>query len=337
MPRALVPFALFLLALLPASPLRADPLPPDAGVSRVAVTFRLNDAMIKNKMLDGVKVGVARAGAEGYLVTGTTGVKGVWVTELPPGEYLVSYRKPGYVSVDKSPTPVSAKGDQTITTTLSPMLESTGEGGRRRVQIVLNWGSAAPAVRDADSHIQRADLEPPLHVLYNNKVYATKSWSAELDVDDTDWGGPETITLLDPPAGRYTYWVHDYSNERSQEPMSRSGVKVRVVEGDRVVAEFSPKGDAKSRYYRPFAALEIDAMGDLKLVPFTEEELGAQAHTAEVNEVSPPVDSEDDDHIGQPRPADEEGESLSPLAWILILGGPLIIGLALFLRHRFRD
>ena len=48
------------------------------------------------------------------------------------------------------------------------------------------------------------------HVYYKSR--STKpGTTSELDVDDTDWGGPETITLTNPAKGSYLYWVHDYS------------------------------------------------------------------------------------------------------------------------------
>lgn len=310
---------------------RAQPAAPrpDSGAAAVEVTFRLNDAMIKNKMLGGVKVGVARERAAGYVVTGTTSVKGIFATRLSPGTYRVTYRKEGYVSVERSLTTIAPRARQTVTTTLSMMLEAAGQGGRRRVQIVLNWGSDSPQVKDADSHLMRADLKPPLHVYYKDKEYSKgKAWSVELDVDDIDWGGPETITLLDPPQGSYTYWVHDYRG--TDDPLGASSVKVRVLQGDRVVGEFSAPRRITGRHWRPFKALKIDAMGDLELVPYSKQELTAGA---DATEIAAPATSSDADEDGADDPG-SRGEHL--LYWLLAPGLILILVLALVIRKLFR-
>jgi len=55
-------------------------------------------------------------------------------------------------------------------------------------------------------------------------------------VDDTDWGGPETVTLTDPPPGSHVYWVHDYSGPPAT--LGTSDVVVRVVIGEQEAGEF---------------------------------------------------------------------------------------------------
>ena len=261
----------------PLAPPTPRPTPPPAEA--VEVTFQLNDAMVKDKVLAGVRVGAKSPGEAQYLAAGESGADGKIKLSLPPGRYLVTYLKDGYVPVRDSAVQVTRAGQQ-VTTTLSMMLEAAGQGGKRRVQIVLNWGSEASQVKDADAHLCRLDLKPRVHVYWERKLHPNAKVSVELDVDDTDWGGPETVTLLDPPAGEYTYWVHNYSGEPAT--LGSSAVKVRVLFGDRVAGEFPVPEGLQSRHWRPFKALKIDAMLEPSLVPFSQEELAAGLDRTEV-------------------------------------------------------
>lgn len=267
LPRAAVraAFALALAwGLLLAPPLAAEP---------VAVTFRLNDAQVKDKALPGVAVGISRSQTGPFETKGTTDAQGVFEARLEPGSYFVSYRLRGYVSVERSPLEVGEQ-PQTVTTTLSMMMEDAGLGGRSRLQVVLNWGSdRARHVKDADSHLVCACGRPGSHVFFSSRKHEGEGHAADLDVDDVDWGGPETVTVVDPPPGQYAYWVHDYSGRDAK--LAASGVRVRVLWGDTVLGELPVPPSATDRNWRPFRAIEVDAMGDARLVPFSEAELQA--------------------------------------------------------------
>ena len=268
-----------------------DP-PALSGAEAVTVTFQLNDAMVKDKALAGVRVGARTSNAATYVATGQSGPDGKLQLSMPPGAYLVTYLKDGYVPLRDSAARVTRQG-QVITTTLSMMLEAAGQGGKRRVQIVLNWGNEHDQVKDADAHLARKDLKPRLHVYWQKKLHPSDEVSVELDVDDTDWGGPETVTLLDPPQGEYIYWVHNYSGEPAL--LGAAQVKVRVLFGDHVAGEFAVPEQVYSRYWRPFKALSVDAMLEPRLVPFSREELESGLDQAEVEvpkDVTPPESSE---------------------------------------------
>jgi hypothetical protein len=136
-------------------------------------------------------------------------------------------------------------------------------------------------VRDADSHLQCACSPEGTHVYFGAKVHRVEPslrgpvvppHAAELDVDDMDWGGPETITLTDPPPGEYRYWVNNYSNNAY---LSASSVVVRVVVGDAVVGEYRIPAELKSREWRPFAAIRVDDRLVATVVPFTPAQITA--------------------------------------------------------------
>ncbi|MBN2494503.1 MAG: hypothetical protein JXR96_07940 [Deltaproteobacteria bacterium] len=295
--------------------------PGDAPTLRVV--FRINDSMVKDKLLPDTRIGVARSADGDYEVLGTTDASGRFETSLAPGTYFVTYRKESYVPIDRSRVEIDADG-QVITTTLSMLLEAGGQAGRRRIQIVLNWGSDPSQVKDADSHLLCACGKPGAHVSYVKKTHEIGEHSAALDVDDTDWGGPETITLLDPPPGKHVYWVHDYSGPPAV--LGASDVVVRVLFGDRVAGEFRVPEGLDSREWRPFESLEVDPMLDPKIVPFTAEQFAAGEDR---REPSLPPDSDDEAYATETAHADGSScmscEACVAIALLVLLIGLFVV------------
>ena len=159
----------------------------------------------------------------------------------------MSYRLDGYVPYtserDRGPRGRPARHRQPV-----PLLEATESGGRE-VRIILNWGSRPDQVRDADSHVACPCGGPGRHVYYQNRTHEAAEHKVELDVDDTDWGGPETITLTRPVPGTYLYWVHDYSGPPAT--LGASDVVVRVVIGAEEAGEFRVFKGVTKRAWRP--------------------------------------------------------------------------------------
>jgi uncharacterized protein YfaP (DUF2135 family) len=93
----------------------------------------------------------------------------------------------------------------------------------KKLRIVLDWGDDP---RDLDAHLIQ---ENQYHISYRNKTSIVGQ--AELDRDDLDGHGPETITLhnIDPSA-TYKYFVHDYSNNgsNSSTKLSNSGARIHI-------------------------------------------------------------------------------------------------------------
>jgi hypothetical protein len=262
------------------APLTEPGAPPaDAGVAAlaptvelgppVAVVFQVNDSLVKDKALGDAKVELRASEDAAPMFRGNTGPDGKLALQVPAGRWLVTYTRPGYVTVERSPTEITAEG-QVITTTLTMLLESTGQTGQRRIQIVLNWGSSTSQVKDADSHLACPCSNE--HVYFANKTHSSEQpkHDVSLDVDDMDWGGPETITVLDPPAGEYVYWVHNYSGDAT---LGESGVVVRVVLDDVLAGEYPIPGGWSREDWRPFKAIAVGADKSAQIVPFSPEEL----------------------------------------------------------------
>jgi hypothetical protein len=245
------------------------------------VTFQLNDALIKDKALAGVDIRVTSGsmpdgGDPATVFEGTTDRQGRLQAPLAAGSYAATYQKPGYVSIEGSPLTVRAAG-QLITTSLTPILES-GASRQRIVRVVLNWGSDSSQVKDADAHLAPQGGPADAEVYFSEKRFdGPDGFSIELDVDDMDWGGPETITLTEPPPGSYLYWVHNYSDDSS---LGASEVVVRVFFDDRLTGEYRAPKAAEQRYFRPFQAIVVDAESGVSVREFDGQAMVAGAHLA---------------------------------------------------------
>jgi hypothetical protein len=250
------------------------------------VRFELNDAQVKGRQLPGVQVRVSRAGG-GEVASGQTGPDGRFTTRLAPGSYEVGYRLAGYVPYTSEATEIAADG-QLVTVSLSRMLEATGSSGRD-VRIVLNWGSRPDQVKDVDSHLVCACGAPDRHVSYKSRRHEGPGHVVELDVDDTDWGGPETITLTNPASGSYVYWVHDYSGPPPL--LGASDLVVRVLIGSQQAGEFRVFKGLTRRAWRPFKAIQVTGDGPPSLLRFTEDEIAEGQDLAVPLELQPPDDA----------------------------------------------
>jgi hypothetical protein len=219
-----------------------------------------------------VLVGVTARGGGGEIAAGVTGGDGRWTARLPLGTYEVSYRRSGYVPYTSGATEIREEG-QVVTVSLPRLLEAT-ESGAREVRIILNWGSRPDQVRDADSHLACPCNGAGRHVYFQERAHEGAGHRVELDVDDTDWGGPETVTVSDPAPGSYLYWVHDYSGPPAA--LGTSDVVVRVVIGAEQAGEFHVFKGVTRRAWRPF------------LVRFTEDEIAEAADLVVPAALQPP-------------------------------------------------
>lgn len=115
------------------------------------------------------------------------------------------------------------------------MYNITGEG---RVQFTLTWGTEeSGASADIDSHLlgPTADGEGEFHIYYSNEsYYADDTRMADLDVDDTDWEGPEHTTIYQETNGMYRFYIRNFTERgvNESEMLAKSSVQVRVTIGE---------------------------------------------------------------------------------------------------------
>ncbi|MEN9918126.1 MAG: hypothetical protein RL662_562 [Bacteroidota bacterium] len=201
-------YSLLLLGLASTSALFAQ--------SRIQVL----SAVVKDKKIEGAEVLFQKNGAQ--TVVGRTDANGYVV--LNPSfadntDAMVIIKKDGYSTlVAKCPC-------EGLTYAISPIMQNL-DG----IRIVLSWGQSPS---DLDSHLWYNND----HIYWQSK----EGFRANLDVDDTDSYGPETITIEEKKFGtEYVYAVHDYSNITSPHSfqLSQSGAKVFVYIGQSLVKTY---------------------------------------------------------------------------------------------------
>lgn len=244
--------------------------------SAVEVTFILNDSLVKDKCLSDVTVGIGVSETGELMIQGKTDARGRFTAELQPGRYYASFGKRGYIPVANTVVDVEADNPIWVTVTLSMLMEEVGLGAQRRVQIVLNWGSGGSVAKDIDAHMLCSRTGRLDHIYFGDKNFDDGDRKASLDVDDTDWGGPETITLIEPLPGTYSYWVYNYSGLPSR--LDSSEATVRVIINDKVADEYRLAPGTPTRCWRPFKFIAVDQAGNPDLVWFTPADLASGVH-----------------------------------------------------------
>lgn len=161
-------------------------------------------------------------GATEEVASATTDGNGRYELSLPSGKYKLTFTKDGYVSNYSNVTALEDKEDVNIS--LNPENQAATADSFR---VVLHWGDT---IRDLDSHMWGPEGDMPFHIYYSNKV----AQNANLDVDDTTYFGPETITVEQKEVGTYSYYVHDYTNRNNtnSNKLSMSGAYVELYSGN---------------------------------------------------------------------------------------------------------
>ncbi len=112
-----------------------------------------------------------------------------------------------------------------MTYALSPVLKDLNS-----MRIVLNWGKKPS---DLDSHLSYKNQ----HIYWERK----QGLEANLDVDDVDSYGPETVTIDRRLEGQYyVYSVHDFSDRTQPNTtnLSNSQAKVMVYTGESLIRSY---------------------------------------------------------------------------------------------------
>lgn len=165
------------------------------------------------------------------------------ISGLEPGDYTVVARKDGYNIQQQGRVSVAADGVTTVSFSLLKVL--TG----RNAAITLRWSSrviGGQVSSDLDSHLLRYDLSGRLgyHIYFSRKF---GSATDSLDRDDTNYEGPETMTLSLDPTSRYVYYVHLYSTWNASLPGSAPKVIVRI--GNVSLDYDLPSGETNTSLY----------------------------------------------------------------------------------------
>ena len=188
----------------------------------IAEDISVLSAVVKNKVIDNAKVTFQKNGETSQRVTSDSRGK-ISSNPLSDDENTTMLiEKEGYSTlVVKCPC-------DGFTYALSPNMANL-DG----LRVVLTWGSRPS---DLDSHL----VFPDNHIFFAKR----KGQAANLDVDDTDSYGPETITIEQKKVGqRYVYAVHDFSNtsKTNSYALSNSQARVDVYIGQTLMRTYNVK------------------------------------------------------------------------------------------------
>ena len=206
----------------------------NADVYAADVKIDILSATVKDKRIEGASVTLQRNGAQS--VSGTTNASGsinLGSSFADDQDALLIVKKEGYSNlVVKCPC-------AGMTYAISPVMTSL-DGMR----VVLSWGEKP---FDLDSHL----IFPGGHIYFDSK----EGTDANLDVDDTDSYGPETVTISKTHFGEsYIYAVQDYSNKGlpNSNYLSASKAKVFVYVGGSLVRSYSVPAGKRGNIWTVF-------------------------------------------------------------------------------------
>ena len=210
----------------------SNPLPVDLSLGGT-VSGRISDAQ-NGEPLAGATVSLLR---DGKVIAQTETLSDGQFNfgEVPVGTFIVKVFMPGFLRTTKEAVVVSAE-ETTINMSLSPLLV------QGQLRIVLTWGETT--VADLDAHLW-LPAATPYHISYSDagNIDMGQCPFAYLDVDDTSYGGPETITIGQLLEGDYLYAIHNYSYSPD---LSTSEAHVQIFDSSGLLATFDvPSGDGE--------------------------------------------------------------------------------------------
>lgn len=129
------------------------------------------------------------------------------------------------------------------------------------MRVVLSWGDTPS---DLDSHL----VYPNNHIYFESKV----GRNADLDVDDTDSYGPETVTIKTKRSGEtYYYAVHNFSQRDSNNDssLSNSDAKVFVYIGSTLIKTYYIPKNKEGTLWSVFYIDENGEIHDINKFSYT--------------------------------------------------------------------
>lgn len=206
----------------------------NAGAYAADVSIDILSATVKDKRIEGASVTLQRNGAQSVSgITNTSGSISLGTSFADNKDALLIVKKEGYSNlVVKCPC-------AGMTYAISPVM--TNLDGMR---VVLSWGEKP---FDLDSHL----IFPGGHIYFDSK----EGTDANLDVDDTDSYGPETVTISKKHFGEsYIYAVQDYSNKGlpNSNYLSASKAKVFVYVESSLVRSYSVPAGKRGNIWTVF-------------------------------------------------------------------------------------
>ncbi len=219
----------------------------ESGMARGKIINAETGAGVSDAYIE-IRNGWSNSSRGNVVTTTRSNSDGYYTVDLPLGNYTLIASKNGYIS-DTANIIVQKGMTENQDCSITPAVT----GGEYR--IVLSW-QANP--RDLDSHVVgRYANGSEFHVYYTDKnAYDNSERICNLDVDDTDGYGPETITLSAGQSTPYYYYIHRYAGN-GYISTSEAVIKVYKAGVDEPIAKFNvPTNIGNGDYWNVFAIVD---------------------------------------------------------------------------------
>lgn len=241
----------------------------DENTSEVGMIGGVITDAVSGSAISGVTLSVRKGWSKvtgDVITTLETNENGLYGVELPLGNYTVLMEHNDYIT-DHINVAVTKRGNLNCHGALVPKGSTSVPSGDLR--IVLTWDEYP---YDLDSHLKGSTVEGDgeFHVYFSNLEYSYNGKTQVfLDLDDTSSYGPETTTIYKAnQSGKYSFYVHDYSNRGNNDntELATSRAKVQVFAGETLVASYSVPTSGVGTVWHVF---DFDA-DEHKLIPVNE-------------------------------------------------------------------
>ncbi|MBQ6019665.1 MAG: carboxypeptidase regulatory-like domain-containing protein [Clostridia bacterium] len=207
--------------------------PTTVPVREFTVSGTITSA-VDGHAIDGVTVRVEATDGSRFSDSATTDGDGKFtLRSVPAGEYSLKAEKDGYITETKSfyvdeSAASSDSGSVELNIVMSPELQ------RGEIRFVLTWNEVP---RDLDAHLEGTSSGGSnIHVYFGNSSQSDSNGVvADLDYDDRDGFGPETLTLYDM-GGNFEFYIFDYTESGT---MGINGATVKIYADGQAPMEVS--------------------------------------------------------------------------------------------------
>jgi hypothetical protein len=159
----------------------------------------------------------------------------------PDGKLRILFKKDGYI-------PVFILAEVVAETIFFNRFSVSPIMNINQFRVVLDWDQNPG---DLDSHFQK---QGGYHISYRNTRVLTDG-TGQLDRDDMDGYGPETITVAQLDSnGQYQYSVHNYSHEMNSSalPLSKSKATIRVYGNNQLLKTYQVPQNFEGKTWNVF-------------------------------------------------------------------------------------
>lgn len=188
------------------------------------------------------------------ILTDNSGMAKLNDTTLTDGSYTFIITRNGYIQT-KDTLDISDGGIKS-----GNLISIPQESSENCIRIILDWSDTP---HDLDAHLKMGEN----HIYYSNK--SSDNGNMQLDRDDTDSYGPETVTIKNvSTTSTYKYFVHNFS-KNSDRGLSASQARVRVYINNEYKKTYTVP-DGIGMYWNVFTITDGSVITDVNVITSVE-------------------------------------------------------------------